>query len=104
MANALIETIFNRKNQVFNSGSLAFCDKGRMILDVAELSHCIQASPANPRTAKVQRILDSMGLNDDSSKSFVDALIGHISNPPFRANQRARFRFIDLFAGIGGAE
>ena len=73
-----------------------------MILDVAELSHCIQASPANPRNTKVKKILDSIGLNDDSSKSFVDALIGHITNPPFRTNQRTRFKFIDLFAGIGG--
>ncbi len=102
MSNALIETIFDRKNRDFNTGSLALCDKDRMILDVAELSHCVQTSPTNPRNAKVKKLLDSMGLNDDSSRQFTDKLIGHISNPQFRANQRTRFKFIDLFAGIGG--
>ena len=102
MAPSLIETIFDNKNRIANLATLAYGDKNSLPLDVAELSHCIQASRSNPVNKRTEKILNSMGLDNEQSKPFVDALIEHILHPPFPAQQRTRFKFIDLFAGIGG--
>ena len=102
MANALIKAIFDGKDRIGTNGLPNCNSRDQMILDMAELSHYIQASPANPRNKKVEKTLDSMGLCDETSGLFVKNLIDHIAHPPFPSRTRARFRFIDLFAGIGG--
>ncbi|MCM1504474.1 MAG: DNA (cytosine-5-)-methyltransferase [Muribaculum sp.] len=102
MPSSLIDIIFNGKRDISLTDTLACDNKGQMSVDVAELSHNIQSSPSNPRNRKALKTLKSMGLDGEQSKDFVDRLIEHIAHPAFRARNRAAFKFIDLFAGIGG--
>ncbi len=102
MPTSLIDIIFNGKRDISLTNILTCDNKGQMSVDVAELSHNIQSSPRNPRNRKALKTLKLMGLDGEQSKEFVDRLFYHISHPEFPSRRRASFKFIDLFAGIGG--